>query len=36
MRLNNQNKINLYDNLFNRLAHYNHLLEASDCRSRRE
>jgi hypothetical protein len=33
---NNQNKTDLYANLFNRLVHYNHLLEASDSRSRKE
>lgn len=36
MRPNNQNKTGYYEDLFNRLAHYNHLLEASDSRSRKE
>lgn len=36
MWANNLNKTGYHDELFNRLAHYNHLLEASDSNHRKE
>lgn len=35
MQVNNLNKTNYYEKVFNQLSHYNHLLEASDSKSRK-
>jgi|JI6StandDraft_1071083.scaffolds.fasta_scaffold32557_1 hypothetical protein len=36
MRHNNQNKTGYHDDLFNRVSHYNHLLEASENHNRKD